>query len=104
METLNYKIWNQEHDENLCSLSKYLKISHNVNNYYENGDIYNGTLSKGKKNGFGIYREYLNGFIDVDERPKSSANGSRLEMSLSPRGKPRFCFAWSCRFPRHEST
>jgi hypothetical protein len=63
METLNYKIWNQEHDENLCSLSKYLKISHNVNIYYENGDIYNGTLSKGKKNGFGIYREYLNGFI-----------------------------------------
>jgi len=63
MHTLNFKIWNQEHDENLCTRSTYLKFSNNVNIYYENGDVYNGSLSKGLKHGFGIFKEFSNGYI-----------------------------------------
>lgn len=62
-QTLNFKIWNQEHDENLCSRSSYIKIANNVNIYYENGDVYCGTLSKGIRNGFGIFKEFANGYI-----------------------------------------
>ncbi len=63
INTLNFKIWNQEHNENLCSRSVYLKFANNTNIIYENGDAYNGSLSKGVKHGFGIFKEYLNGFI-----------------------------------------
>ena len=63
MQTLNFKIWNQEHEENLCSRSHYLKSANNVNIYYENGDVYNGSLSKGMKHGFGIFKEYATGYI-----------------------------------------
>jgi len=63
MQTLNFKIWNQEHEENLCRRSYYLKFANNVNIYYENGDVYNGSLSKGMKHGFGIFKENATGNI-----------------------------------------
>lgn len=63
MQSLNFKIWDQEHDQNLCSRSVYIKTANNVNIYYENGDCYSGALSKGLKHGFGIYKEFSTGFI-----------------------------------------
>jgi hypothetical protein len=57
-KTQNYQIWLSTQDKNLCYRSKLLKSGKSVSVYYENGDVYNGFLSQGKKSGYGVLNEY----------------------------------------------
>jgi hypothetical protein len=52
-----------EHDRNLFLRSNYIKHAGSVQILYENGDTYNGSLSCGKKTGFGIYNDITNSLI-----------------------------------------
>jgi hypothetical protein len=52
-----------EHDKNICLRSYYISHASNVQVVYENGDIYNGSLSCGKKTGFGILNDITNSMI-----------------------------------------
>lgn len=57
LQTQNCKTWLHEHDKNLGYKSEYVKHANDVTIYYENGDVYNGSLKMGKRNGNGSYRE-----------------------------------------------
>jgi hypothetical protein len=63
IKTLNFQIWNKQHDRHICFRSQYVREASNIHIIYENGDTYNGNLAKGKKNGFGIFNDIINGFI-----------------------------------------
>lgn len=52
-----------EHDKNLCLRSEYISNASNVSILYENGDIYTGSVSFGKKHGFGILNEISNSMV-----------------------------------------
>lgn len=45
----------------MCLRSSYVKHTSNISINYENGDIYNGCLNRGKREGFGILHEYGSG-------------------------------------------
>lgn len=55
--TINFKIWANQHDKSLCLRSTYVKQANNITYAYENGDMYVGSLSRGKKCGHGILNE-----------------------------------------------
>ena len=57
LQTQNCKAWIHEHDKTLGYRSEYVKQANDVTIYYENGDVYNGSLKMGKRNGNGSYRE-----------------------------------------------
>jgi len=51
--------------------SPLIKNANNISVFYENGDVYTGSLSRGKRNGFGIYNDFIaksiyNGFWEND--------------------------------------
>ena len=56
-KTTNFKIWMNSHDKNLCLRSPFIKQASNIIIHYENGDTYTGSLSRGKKNGYGVLNE-----------------------------------------------
>lgn len=62
-QTLNFKIWLHQHDKNLCLRSTFVKQANNINIVHETGDIYTGSLSRGKKSGFGILNEFSSGCV-----------------------------------------
>jgi hypothetical protein len=57
-KTLNYQIWLSLQDRNLCFRSKFVKSGRSVSVYYENGDVYNGSLCEGQKSGYGVFNEF----------------------------------------------
>lgn len=54
-KTTNFSIWLNEYDPNLSARAMFVKKSDNVTIEYENGDVYTGSLSLGKKSGNGVY-------------------------------------------------
>jgi hypothetical protein len=63
LNTLNFKFWISSHDQSLCLRSYFVKQASNITICYDNGDVYTGSLSRGKKNGFGVLNEYFSGFV-----------------------------------------
>jgi hypothetical protein len=57
IKTINFKYWVNQHDKSLCLRSSYVKQANNLTYVYENGDVYVGSLSRGKKCGHGILNE-----------------------------------------------
>ena len=52
--TKNFHIWRHTHSHTLYCLSELVDVVTNCTVHYENGDIYNGEVYKGKRNGTGI--------------------------------------------------
>ena len=63
IKTLNFKLWNFDHNKDIYLRSYYIKKSHNISINYENGDLYNGSFSSGKRNGFGILNDISNSMV-----------------------------------------
>lgn len=63
INTYNFKFWLISHEKNLFMRSTYVKLIKNISIVYENGDIYNGSMSRGKKHGFGVFNEISNGYV-----------------------------------------
>ncbi len=61
-DTLNFKFWFNQVDKHLYLRSEYVKQTDNITIYFENGDVFQGILSFGQKNGFGVLTE-SNGFV-----------------------------------------
>ncbi len=57
-KTINYKIWLNLQDKNICLRSKLVKYANSISIHYENGDIYTGSVSLGMKSGYGVLNEY----------------------------------------------
>ena len=51
------------HDSSISLRSSLIKNVENVQIIYENGDIFNGCLLKGLRNGYGVLNEINNGLV-----------------------------------------
>jgi hypothetical protein len=63
IQSINFKIWMNDHDRNICLRSNYISHASSVHILYENGDTYNGSISFTKKTGFGILNDVSNSMI-----------------------------------------
>jgi hypothetical protein len=63
IQTLNFKFWFNQHNKNLCLRSSYVKEASNLTIIYENGDVFTGSISRGKKHGFGVFSEISTGNV-----------------------------------------
>jgi hypothetical protein len=70
-KSINFKFWVNQHDKSLCLRSTYVKQASNITFVYDNGDVYVGSLSRGKKTGHGVLNEFstnsvYNGYWEND--------------------------------------
>jgi hypothetical protein len=52
-----------QHDSQLCFRSHFVAQAKNITIFYENGDVFNGFLSRGKRHGFGMLSEFSTGSV-----------------------------------------
>lgn len=55
IQTINCSIWLKEHDDSISNRSYYVEEANDIPIVYENGDVYKGTISMGKRNGYGCW-------------------------------------------------